>query len=270
MVFTTHLFVFYFLPLTLLVYYAVAERWRVAWLVVASYVFYGWSKPWWAALMFGSTLVDYVCGLVLVRLSGLAGEAGRLPLLPPDTARTRGQKAALAASIGSNLLLLGFFKYYDFGVGNLNVLTAAAGRPDWSFQLLHLTLPIGISFYSFQSMSYAIDVYRGDARAMSSLIDFCCFETLYPHLVAGPIVRYSVLAEQIRERTHSWEKLSRGIAFFCCGMAKKILIANPMGYVADTVFTTSGVSWYDAWFGLSSYSFQIYFDFSGYSDMAVG
>jgi alginate O-acetyltransferase complex protein AlgI len=119
-------------------------------------------------------------------------------------------------------------------------------------------------------MSYAIDVYRGEARPMTNLMDFCCFEALFPQLVAGPIVRYADIAEQMRHRTHTAEKFARGVAFLACGMAKKVLVANPMGHVADTAFAAAGLHWYDAWFGVVSYAFQIYFDFSGYSDMAVG
>ncbi|MBI3893824.1 MAG: MBOAT family protein [Candidatus Wallbacteria bacterium] len=269
MVFTTHLFVFYFLPLTLLVYYFEPKRLRTLTLVLVSYLFYAWASPAWALLMFFSTVVDYVCGLVLVRLSGLPDEDGQLAVLPRGEPRSPGQTIALAVSIASNVLLLGFFKYFDFAVANLNQLLDWTGNGSHALQFIHVALPVGISFYTFQSMSYAIDVYRGDARAMRSLVDFCCFETLYPHLVAGPIVRYSVLADQIRERSHSWEKFARGIAFFSCGMAKKILIANPLGAVADQMFGNSGLRCGDSWYGLFSYSFQIYFDFSGYSDMAV-
>jgi alginate O-acetyltransferase complex protein AlgI len=135
---------------------------------------------------------------------------------------------------------------------------------------MRVILPVGISFYTFQSMSYAIDVYRGEARAMRSVTDFCCFEALFPQLVAGPIVRYADVAEQLRHRTHTMEKFARGVAFFAIGMSKKILIANPMGHVADRAFSAAGLHWYDAWYGVVSYAFQIYFDFSGYSDMAVG
>jgi alginate O-acetyltransferase complex protein AlgI len=131
-------------------------------------------------------------------------------------------------------------------------------------------LPVGISFYTFQSMSYAIDVYRGDAPAMRRLVDFCCFETLFPQLVAGPIVRYRDIALQMLHRTHTWDKFARGVAFFAVGMAKKVLIANPMGHVADRAFDAAALHAVDAWYGIVAYAFQIYFDFSGYSDMAVG
>src|SRR5213076_1522312 len=128
----------------------------------------------------------------------------------------------------------------------------------------------GISFYTFKAMSYAIDVYRGHARPMRRFTDYMCFEAFFPDLVAGPIIRYAAMEEQMRMRQHTLDKFARGVAFFAFGMAKKILIANPMGHVADTAFAAGPLHWYDAWFGLFGYAFQIYFDFSGYSDMAVG
>lgn len=270
MVFTSHLFLFYFLPLTLLLYYVFPHQGRSAWLVVASYLFYGWANPPWALLMFLSTLVDYLCGVVLVRLSGIPDEGGHPPLLPRGQPRSRGQRAAVAASIVSNLGLLAYFKYSGFAVENLNHLAQVLGLGDHALPTLRVVLPVGISFYTFQSMSYAIDVYRGDARAMRSLADFLCFEAFYPNLVAGPIVRYAAIEQQIRSRTHSWEKFARGVAFFSCGMAKKILLANPLGQVVEAAFGSPTLHWYDAWYGIISYCFQIYFDFSGYSDMAVG
>ena len=272
MVFSSHLFLLYFLPLVLLLYYAVpVPRYRTGLLAGVSYVFYGWANPPWAVLMFFSTLVDYFCGLALIGLAGLKRQPdGDWPTIPADAPRTAGMKVTLTVSIVSNLALLGFFKYFDFTVENLNRVAAGLGLgPDW-VPLLHVALPVGISFYTFQSMSYAIDVYRGEARPMSNLLDFCCFEALFPELVAGPIVRYAQIADQMRHRTHTPAKFARGIAFLACGLAKKILIANPLGTTADLAFAADGLAWYDAWFGVVAYAFQIYFDFSGYSDMAVG
>src|SRR5208283_2031867 len=136
--------------------------------------------------------------------------------------------------------------------------------------LLHIALPAGVSFYTFVSMSYAIDVYRGDARPLKNPIDFQFFVALFPHLIAGPIIRYQTVAEQIRHRTFTYEKFARGVALFSLGMGKKILLANPMAHIADNLFNAGGLQWYDAWFGVIGYAFQIYFDFSAYSDMAVG
>jgi alginate O-acetyltransferase complex protein AlgI len=219
--------------------------------------------------MFLSTLQDYVCGLVLYKLSGLPMEGDQCPFLPKGEPRTRGQKIALIVSIVGNLGLLGFCKYFDFTAENLNRLAACLGGDSW-VPVLQIALPVGISFYTFQSMSYAIDVYRGDGRPMRNLIDFICFETFFPHLVAGPIVRYADLAEQIHQRTHSYEKFARGVAFFACGMAKKLLIANPLAGVADAAFSANHLDWYDAWYGIVAFALQIYFDFSGYSDIAIG
>jgi alginate O-acetyltransferase complex protein AlgI len=272
MVFSSHLFLFYYLPLILLLYYILPlPRYRTGLLAIASYGFYGWANPPWAVLMFVSTLVDYVCGVVLIKLADLRRlPDGDWPVIPPSQPRTRGMTIALIASIVSNLAILGFFKYYNFTAENLNRVALGLGLgPEW-VPLLQVALPVGISFYTFKSMSYCIDVYRGDSRPMSNFMDFCCFEALFPDLVAGPIVRYGQIADQMRHRTHTAEKFARGIAFFSIGMAKKILIANPIGYVADAAFAAGGLSWYDAWVGIVGFAFQVYFDFSGYSDMAVG
>ena len=269
MVFTTHLFLFYFLPLALLLYYVLPFRARTALIALASYLFYGWANPLWAVLMFLSSGVDYICGIVLLKQSKLPLENGLPPVIPKDLPRTRGQTAALVVSISSNMALLAFFKYYGFAEENLNALADALGVAH-ALPALKVALPVGISFYTFKSMSYAIDVYRGDARPMLNFIDFCCFEAFFPDLVAGPIVRYASIEQQMRQRTHTVEKFARGVAFFACGMAKKILIANSLAHVADAAFAAGGLHWYDAWFGIVSYAFQIYFDFSGYSDMALG
>lgn len=271
MVFTTHLFLFYFLALVLLGYYALpAARWRMGWLALASYAFYAWAHPPWALIMMASTIIDYICGLLLMRMTKLKrAEDGHWPVIAPQVRRTGAMLAVVIASVGANLLLLGFFKYYNFTEQNLNALAQAFGGPAW-VPILSVVLPVGISFYTFKSMSYCIDVYRGHAPPMSNFIDFNAFEALFPDLVAGPIIRYGAIADQMRHRTHTYEKYARGIAFLACGMAKKVLLANPMGHIANTTFATPGLHWYDAWYGVIAYAFQIYFDFSGYSDMAVG
>ena len=169
-----------------------------------------------------------------------------------------------------NLGLLAVFKYTGFVAENVNALGAVLGLGDDLLPVLHLALPVGISFYTFKAMSYAIDVYRGEARVMRRFTDYMCFEAFFPDLVAGPIIRYAALEEQMRVRKHTLDKFARGVAFFAFGMAKKILIANPMGHIADSCFDAGPLKVVDAWFGLLAYAFQIYFDFSGYSDMAVG
>ncbi|HJN14085.1 MAG TPA: MBOAT family O-acyltransferase, partial [Armatimonadota bacterium] len=164
--------------------------------------------------------------------------------------------------------LLGVFKYLPFAQRNINLILDVFGET--GIAVYDIVLPVGISFYTFQSMSYSIDLYRGQARPARDLLDFACYVALFPQLVAGPIVRYRDLAEQLRERSHTVEKFTRGILFFSLGMAKKILLANPMGDVADTAFAAGSLAWHDAWFGVAGYAMQIYFDFSGYSDMAIG
>ncbi len=268
MVFSSHLFCFYFLPLVLGVYYVLPKRLRHLGLTSASYLFYGWANPAFVFLMLFSTAVDYVCALVIVRQSPF--QEGEIAALPPG-ARDRRQRIALAVSIASNLSLLGFFKYFNFAVDSYNSLLAAAGLAEMGLDsVLRVTLPLGISFYTFQSMSYTIDVYRGRAAPLRNPIDFACFVSMFPQLVAGPILRFSEVADQLRERAHTIEKAARGFAFFCLGMAKKVLLANPCGKIADTVFDAGSATALDAWYGVCAYAFQIYFDFSGYSDMAIG
>ena len=270
MVFSSHIFLFYFLPLVLLLNYTVAFRFLSPVLMLMSYVFYGWANPVWVLLMLFSSYVDYFCGLVLVRYSSLKWPGGDLPFLPKGEPRRKAQKFALAVSICSNLSILGFFKYYDFGAENMNTLARMFGFSGVNVQLLHIALPAGVSFYTFVSMSYAIDVYRGDARPLKNPVAYQFFVALFPHLIAGPIIRYQTVAEQIRYRTFTYEKFARGVALFSLGMGKKVLLANPLGHIADNLFNAGKLTYYDAWFGLCSYAFQIYFDFSAYSDMAVG
>jgi alginate O-acetyltransferase complex protein AlgI len=175
------------------------------------------------------------------------------------------------ASVLSNIGLLAFFKYFNFATENYDALVAWLGLPDLQLEVaFRVTLPLGISFYTFQSLSYTIDVYRGRATAIRSLVDFACYVSMFPQLVAGPIVRFTEVADQLRTRTHTITKFARGAAFFSLGLAKKVLLANPCGKVADLAFDAGGLTVVDAWYGVIAYAFQIYFDFSGYSDMAIG
>lgn len=181
------------------------------------------------------------------------------------------KKFWLTCSIIVDLTVLAFFKYFNFGIENYNVLMESMGIPAWQFEgFFRIVLPLGISFYTFQSMSYVIDVYRGDAKVVRNYIDYACYVSMFPQLVAGPIVRFQEIADQLISRIHSWEKFARGITFFMLGMGKKILLANPCGKIADVTFGAGDLSVFDAWYGLVAYAFQIYFDFSGYSDMAIG
>jgi alginate O-acetyltransferase complex protein AlgI len=270
MVFSSHIFVFYFLPLALLLYYAVPRRGRHILLVLASCLFYGWANPLFVVLMFASTCADYASGLIISGQRPSFSSEGSVAL-EKGGRRSRTQKAALVATIVLNLLLLGFFKYFNFGIDSYNALVHVLGYDEAAWNsFFRITLPLGISFYTFHAMSYAIDVYRGDARAIRNYADYACYVAMFPQLVAGPIIRFQDVADQLAHRTCTAEKFARGVAFFCFGMAKKVLLANSCGKVADTVFQAGAVGTADAWTGIVGYAFQIYFDFSAYSDMAIG
>jgi alginate O-acetyltransferase complex protein AlgI len=252
MVFTSHIFIFYFLPAALLVYYNLPYRWRNWLITLASYLFYGWWKPWFVFLMMATTVLDYLWGRIIAS---------------PRSRPWMRLGAVLACCI-TNLGLLAFFNYYMFGAESLNLLRHLAGQQ--AFDILRITLPIGISFYTFHTMSYVIDLYRGDALPARSFSDFSCFVAMFPDLVAGPIIRYHTIADQLAFREHTVPRFASGVALFVLGLAKKILLANTMGTVADAAFGAASPGAMDAWFGVTAYALQIYFDFCGYSDMAVG
>jgi len=252
MVFTTHIFVFYFLPVFLLVYFNLPYRWRNLWITGASYAFYGWWQPWFVCLMMFTTVMDFIWGKVITR--------------PGATSLQR--RLAVAACVVTNLSFLGFFKYYMFSAQTLNQLLAAVGVEQ--FRVLRVVLPIGISFYTFHSLTYIIDLYRRDATPAQSFTDYSAFVALFPDLVAGPIIRYKTLAAQLAFRQHTLPRFASGVSLFILGFAKKILLANNCGHVADSVFNAANPYALDAWVGVLAYAFQIYFDFCGYSDMAVG
>ena len=258
MVFSSYTFLFAFLPLALLVYYLTPARGRSLVLTLQSYVFYGWWNPWFTILMLASTALDYGCGLGITR----------------EGASPSRRKGAMLVSVVANLALLGFFKYATFFASSATGLIGVMGFPGVSAPdfLTHVVLPVGISFYTFQSMSYSIDLYRGHAAPAKNFVDFACYVSLFPQLVAGPIVRYASVAEQLHTREHTVPDFVAGLTRFHYGFAKKILLANPMGVVADTCFEAGQGSLAAgfAWLGAAAYAFQIYFDFSAYSDMALG
>lgn len=252
MLFSSYLFVFLFLPPALCLYYCAPGRFRNGVLAVASYVFYGWANPSFMLLMFSTTVVDYTDGKLIARHPGR-------------------KKAFVTFSVLFDLLVLGYFKYFNFGMENYNALAGALGLESWQCEsFLRVVLPLGISFYTFQSLSYVIDVYRGTAEPVRSFADYACYVSMFPQLVAGPIIRFGEVSRQLVARTHTREKFARGLAFFMLGMGKKVLLANPCGKVADGAFSAVDLPLADSWLGLFAYAFQIYFDFSGYSDMAVG
>jgi alginate O-acetyltransferase complex protein AlgI len=270
MVFSSQIFFFYFLPLALAVYYGLPRRGRHLALSVLSYIFYGWANPLFVVLMLASTLINYICGL---KIAG-EGPTGR-PLSPENRdAKDAGlhrKKIWLSISVVSSLSMLGFFKYFNFAMENYSLLIQWLGLSGLQIEtVMRVTLPLGISFYTFHLLSYTIDVYRGQAKVLRNFIDFTCFISLFSQLVAGPIIRFREIADQMANRTHTAEKFARGVAFISLGLAKKVLLANPCGKIADVVFDAGSRGVLDAWYGLVAYAFQIYFDFSAYSDMAIG
>ncbi len=252
MVFSTPYFLFLYLPAVLLLYYISPLKLRNLVLLIVNLVFYGWGEPVYILIMFASILIDYTHGMLVTRCKG----SGNL----------RGAKAAVASSVVFNLALLGVFKYWDFIAGSL----AAAGLR--FMPTLGVELPIGISFYTFQTMSYTIDVYRGDAKAQKNIVTFGAFVTLFPQLIAGPILRYKDLGDQLEHRVHSCGKFASGVQRFVIGLSKKVLLANAIGPLWDVTLATPGaqLTTLGAWLGVVAFAFQIYFDFSGYSDMAIG
>ncbi|MEM8711489.1 MAG: MBOAT family protein, partial [Planctomycetota bacterium] len=253
------------LPAVLLVYYCLPFRWRSGFLALASYVFYGWWRVDFVVLMLASTVLDYFCGAQIGRLNGLVDAT---PDGPEVSGWNRRRKRFVLLSICANLGLLGYFKYYNFGVETLNSLLVAAGGS--ALPYAEIILPVGISFYTFQSLSYSIDVYRREAPAVRRFIDFACYISLFPQLVAGPIVRYQTLAAELVTRSHTFEKIAKGAFLFQVGFVKKALFADTFAPTASAAFDLANPSFTDAWIGVLAYTFQIYFDFSGYSDMAIG
>lgn len=245
MIFSSIPFLYYFLPVVLLVYGLTPREGKNAVLLLFSLVFYGWGEPKYLAVMLVCTALGYGFGLAL-------GRAGR-----PGV-----RKALLAASVLSSLSFLVYFKYADFFLSNFNALTGA------SLPLLQLTLPVGISFYTFQILSYTVDVYRGEAQVQKNPIDLACYVTMFPQLIAGPIVRYTDVAEQLKQRGRG--DLQKGASRFLVGLGKKILFANLLGEVCAAWRGTQDGSVLFSWLYAVSYTLHIYFDFSGYSDMAIG
>ncbi len=248
MIFSSLPFLFFYLMAVLAVYKLSPLKLRNLILLVVSLFFYGWGEPVYILIMLLSIVVDYVHGMLVERWREDDRKARR----------------AVASSVFFNLAILVFFKYWDFIAGNLNALTGL------QLPVLGLPLPIGISFYTFQTMSYTIDVYRQDAPVQKNPIAFGAYVTLFPQLIAGPIVRYKSVADQLEERREDLDKFVSGVRRFTVGAAKKVLLANAIGQLWDQSLASQNLTAVGAWLGLAAYAFQIYFDFSGYSDMAIG
>ena len=250
MVFSSTTFLLAFLPLVAILYYICPRKLRNALLLVFSLLFYGWGEPKYILIMLFSTVFDYCNGLTIGHFRAKG--------------RENGAKAVLIVSVVGNLAILGFFKYTDFAIENLNGLLGTA------IPALGLLLPIGISFYTFQTMSYTIDVYRGLVPPQRNIIDFGAYVTLFPQLIAGPIVQYKTVAYDLEHRQETLPQASEGLQRFVIGLGKKVLLANQMGAIWEDISAMSSPSVTTAWLGALAFTFQIYFDFSGYSDMAIG
>lgn len=250
MVFSSLVFLFTFLPAVLLIYFLVPRPAKNAALLAASLIFYAWGEPVYVFLMLLSILLNYFCGLEMAERE----------------ARGLGNRRLFVFAAAVNLGLLGFFKYAGFLAESLNAFLP------FDLPVPGLNLPVGISFYTFQILSYIIDVYKKKVRAQKNLISFGLYVTMFPQLIAGPIVRYEEIEGQLKERKVTWEMFGNGSAVFITGLAKKVLLANMAGEVFSQVSALPGdsLSVLAAWTGCLAYTFQIYFDFSGYSDMAVG
>ncbi|MBE5960738.1 MAG: MBOAT family protein [Lachnospiraceae bacterium] len=252
MVFSSLLFLFRYLPLVLVIYFIVPRKLRNTVLFIASLIFYAWGEPVYVVIMLFSTLVDYTHGMLVHHFK----ERGDL----------KKARMIVGSSMIINLALLGFFKYSDFIIGNINAITKS------NIPLLNLALPIGISFYTFQTMSYTVDIYRGEAKVQKNIISFGAYVALFPQLIAGPIVQYKTIAEQLQERRESKDQFAYGVMRFMTGLGKKVLLANNIGLLWDTIqgMSSSNMTVLLSWMGITAFAFQIYFDFSGYSDMAIG
>lgn len=269
MIFSSIVFIFFFLPIVLVVFHSLRKNLRFPFLLLSSLFFYFFGENYLIWIMLTTIVVDYFSGLLI------AGGLNQKPIvqLIPNGHRSNLHKFWLTVSIISNLSLLGFFKYFNFFTDNiiqvLDLLHLSHLKLDG---LVKISLPLGISFYTFQSMSYTIDVYRGHVAANRNFIKFATFVTMFPQLVAGPIVRYSEIDKQLNNHTIKFDQFVEGIQRFIIGLAKKVLIANTLGKIADQIFliNSNELPTIIAWIGILAYSLQIYFDFSGYSCMAIG
>ncbi len=247
MLFSSIPFLYYFLPSVLMLYFIAPKKLKNTVLMLSSLVFYGWGEPKYVVLMIASIVIGYFSGILIEAFS-----------------QKKLSKVFLGISVAVNLGFLAYFKYADFFIENFNAVTGL------SVPLLRIALPIGISFYTFQILSYTIDVYRKNAKAQKNIINLAAYITMFPQLIAGPIVRYSDIAKQLEERTHSFENFSKGIRRFVLGLGKKILIANTLGELCDIFKVSDDKSILFYWLYAIAFGLHVYFDFSGYSDMAIG
>lgn len=246
MLFSSNLFLFLLLPLVIGGYYILDKRLRNLFLLGASLLFYAWGTGKFVLMMVAAIAFNYIMALMLDHFKG-----------------SKFRRALLAFTVAGNLSVLFVYKYLDFAITNLNLL-------GFSLPLQHIALPLGISFFTFQAMSYSLDVYMGRADAQKNPLNIALYVSFFPQLVAGPIVRYQTIADQIEHRHETFDDFSEGIRRFILGFAKKILLSNNMALIADAAFADEQRSVLYTWMGAVAYTFQIFFDFSGYSDMAIG
>ncbi len=251
MIFSSTIFLFGFLPCVLLCYFVIPQRLKNVFLLIASLFFYAWGELSYTLLMIISIFWNYLLGRVIDKSEG-------------------GKKVALIIGVGCNLLLLGYFKYASFIVENVNTLLVSCKAAPFHLDPIHL--PLGISFFTFQAISYLVDVYRRETQSQKNIITLGLYISMFPQLIAGPIVRYSSVAKQLVSRTTSSVQMEAGVMRFVFGLAKKLLLANPLGEVADSIFALppEQLPAMLVWTAIVAFSLQIYFDFSGYSDMAIG
>ena len=253
MLFSSTIFLFLFLPIVIIGYFILQGRWRNVFLLIASFVFFAWGGVSYSAILLISIIINYFFGRWISK-----------------SLETNRSSVFLGIGISLNLIILGIFKYANFIIGNINLILESIQVP--LIENKSIALPVGISFYTFQAISYLVDVYRKETMVQKNILRLGLYISLFPQLIAGPIVRYHDLAAQLEFRKVNFEKFSYGVKRFLLGLGKKVLIANNFAIIADEIFNsnptelTSGA----AWIGIIAYSFQIYFDFSGYSDMAIG
>ena len=265
MLFSSMTFIFVFLPILFVLYFITKKELHNSILLIASIIFYAWGEPKYLAIMLLTILINYT-GAILIESSACRTNEERCSSLVVNLRRLFTPKFMLVLTIILNLSFLVYFKYFDFLIANFNNLF------NLNIHALNIIMPIGISFYTFQAMSYLIDVYRGEVKAQKDLYNLALYICLFPQLVAGPIVKYHDVEEQITSREVNFENVNIGVKRFIIGLSKKVLIANTMGAIADKIFTQAPDAFGHgiAWLGAIAYTFQIYFDFSGYSDMAIG
>ena len=270
MVFSSNIFYYLFLPATLLVYFALKPALRNLVLLAASLVFYYYGEENKIWILATSIVINYGLALCMANNAWAIKDA---PILCKGGERTRFQKRVLTLAVTANLVFLGYFKYINFAIINIDRLFSALGLPAELEPIANFSLPLGISFFTFQCLSYVIDVYRGEVRANRNLATVATYIAMFPQLIAGPIVRYAEIEKDLNApRRYTLDNFFEGLYRFAIGFAKKILIANPVAACVDGIFAipTNELSVMLAWIGLAAFTIQLYFDFSGYSDMAIG